>query len=99
MDPSFATRTRRPAHTVSDEFLDDIVNAITDLDLDTWRQAMDSPEVKARVDADGTLAADLGLRVNGPSVVVEGPGGTKVLQDSPSKQEVEAAVATRVAQP
>ena len=55
-------------------------------------QDMGSPEVKARVDADAQLAADYGLRVNGPSIVVEGPGGTKVLQDSPSQEEVEAAV-------
>ena len=54
---------------------------------------MISPQVKARVESDGKLAADLGLRVNGPSVIVEGPGGTEVLQDSPSKEEIDAAVA------
>ena len=48
--------------------------------------------MKARVDADAQLAADYGLRVNGPSIVVEGPGGTKVLQDSPSQEEAQAAV-------
>jgi protein-disulfide isomerase len=88
----FRNQDAAPAHVVSDEFLNDIGNTITDLDLDTWRQDMTSPDVKARVEADGKLAADLGLRVNGPSVVVEGPGGTKVLQDSPSKAEIDAAV-------
>jgi protein-disulfide isomerase len=80
--------------SVSSDFLDDIVNSITDLDRTTWQQDMDSPEVKARVDADGTVAADYGLRVTGPSIVVEGPGGTKVLQDSPTVPEVQAAVAS-----
>jgi protein-disulfide isomerase len=88
----FRNQDAAPAGNVSEEFLNDIVNSITDLDLTTWKQDMASPEVKARVDADAQLAADYGLRVNGPSIVVEGPGGTKVLQDSPSQEEVEAAV-------
>lgn len=89
----FRNQDAAPANTVSDEFLNDLGNAITELDLDTWRTAMDSEEVKARVDADGQLAADYGLRVTGPSIVVEGPGGTKVLQEGPSQQDVEDAVA------
>jgi protein-disulfide isomerase len=88
----FRNQDAAPGGNVSEEFLNDIGNSITDLDTDTWRQDMSSPEVKARVDADAQLAADYGLRVNGPSIVVEGPGGTKVLQDSPSQEEVEAAV-------
>jgi protein-disulfide isomerase len=54
---------------------------------------MDSPEVKDSVDADQKLAAQYGLRINAPSMVVDGPGGTKVLQDGPSKDEVDAAIA------
>jgi protein-disulfide isomerase len=88
----FRNQDAAPGHVVSDEFLNDLGNSITDLDLETWRNAMESAEVKDRVEADGTLAADYGLRVNGPSVVVDGPAGTKVLQDSPSRQDVEAAV-------
>jgi protein-disulfide isomerase len=90
----FRNQDAAPGGNVSQEFLNNIVNSITDLDLDTWTRDMESPEVKARVDADAQLAADYGLRVNGPSIVVEGPGGTKVLQDSPSQQDVEAAVAS-----
>jgi protein-disulfide isomerase len=93
VDLFFRNQDAAPAHTVSDEFLDDIGNAITDLDLDTWRADMDSPQVKAQVDADAKLAADYRLRIDGPSIVVDGPGGTKVLQDSPSKEQVDAAVA------
>jgi protein-disulfide isomerase len=90
----FRNQNAAPGGMVSEEFLNNIVNSITDLDRDTWQRDMESPEVKARVDADAQLAADYGLRVNGPSIVVEGPGGTKVLQDTPSQQEVEAAVAS-----
>jgi protein-disulfide isomerase len=90
----FRNQNAAPGGMVSEEFLNNIVNSITDLDRDTWQRDMESPEVKARVDADAQLAADYGLRVNGPSIVVEGPGGTKVLQDAPSQQDVEAAVAS-----
>jgi hypothetical protein len=54
---------------------------------------MDSDQVKEDVDADQKLAAQYGLRIEAPSIVVDGPDGTKVLQDGPTKQEVEAAVA------
>lgn len=89
----FRNQDVAPANTVSEEFLNDLGNSITELDLDTWRRDMEAPEVKARVEADGQLAADYGLRVSAPSVVVEGPGGTKVLQDAPSQSEIEGAIA------
>jgi protein-disulfide isomerase len=92
IDLLFRNQDEAPAHTVSDEFLTDIGNAIPDFDRDAWTAARDSAAVKDRVEADAQLAADLGLRVSGPAVVVSGPGGTKVLQDSPSKEEVDAAV-------
>ena len=92
VDLFFRNQDEAPARTVSDEFLEDIGNAIPDFDLDAWKQARESPEVADQVDADAMLAADLGLRVDGPSVVVTGPGGTEVLQESPSTEDVEAAV-------
>src|SRR5919202_4598655 len=64
----FRNHDAAPGHIVTDEFLDDIGNTITDLDLDAWRTARESATVRDRVDADGRLAADLGLRVNGPSI-------------------------------
>jgi protein-disulfide isomerase len=89
----FRNQDQAPTGVVTDQFLEDLGNAIPDFDLTAWRSARASAEVTGRVEADGKLAADLGLRVNGPSIVVDGPGGTKVLQDSPSKQDVEAAIA------
>jgi protein-disulfide isomerase len=89
----FRNQGEAPGGTVTDEFLDDIGNSIPDFDLDTWHQAIGSDQVKEEVDADQKLAAQYGLRVEAPSIVVDGPGGTKVLQDGPSKQEVEGAVA------
>ena len=92
IDLFFRNQDEAPGHTVSDEFLQDVGNAIPDFDREAWDAARDSSAVKDRVEADATLAADLSLRVQGPSVVVSGPGGTKVLQDAPSKEEIDAAV-------
>jgi protein-disulfide isomerase len=91
IDLLFRNQDEAPANTVSDEFLEDIGNAIPDFELDAWKQARDSPEVADRVEADATLAAELGLRIEGPSVMVRGPGGTEVLQGSPSKEQIDAA--------
>jgi protein-disulfide isomerase len=91
-DLFFRNQDEAPARTVSDEFLEDIGNAIPNFDLDAWNQARDSPQVADRVEADARLAADFRLRVEGPSVVVSGPGGTEVLQDSPSTEDIDAAV-------
>ena len=89
----FRNQDEAPGGNVTDEFLDDLGNSIPDFDLDAWHQAMGSDQVKEGVDADQKLAAQYGLRVEAPSIVVDGPGGTKVLQDGPSKQEVQEAVA------
>jgi protein-disulfide isomerase len=89
----FRNQDEAPAGNVTDQFLDDLGNSIPDFDIDAWHQAMDSDQVKEEVDADQKLAAQYGLRIEAPSIVVDGPDGTKVLQDGPTKQEVEAAVA------
>ena len=92
----FRNQDEAPNGTVTEQFLNDIGNAInsfTNLDLGTWHQDMGSSTVKERVDTDQKLAAQYGLRVEAPSIVVDGPNGTKVLQDGPSKQQVDAAVA------
>jgi protein-disulfide isomerase len=89
----FRNQDEAPGGTVTDEFLDDIANSIPDFELDAWHEAMGSEDVKASVDADQKLAAQYGLRVEAPSIIVDGPGGTKVLQDGPSTGQVKAAIA------
>jgi protein-disulfide isomerase len=92
IDLFFRNQDEAPAGTVSDEFLEDVGSAVPNFDLDSWTTARDSAEVRDRVEADATLAAEFGLGVSGPSVVVTGPRGTEALQDSPSTEDVDAAV-------
>jgi protein-disulfide isomerase len=73
------------------QFLNDIANSVPDLDEGAWSKARGSAAVRARVASDAKLAADLGLPAQ-PAAVVSGPGGTRQLDDSPSVQQVKAAV-------
>src|SRR4051794_24187941 len=88
----FRNQDQAPRGTVTEEFLDDIGNSIPDFDLGAFHTAMGSEAVKAQVDNDQKLAAQYGLRVEAPSVIVDGPGGTKVLQDGPTAEQIEAAI-------
>jgi protein-disulfide isomerase len=78
---------------VSDEFLERVAEAVPspEFDVGQWEGDVDLPEVAARVEADAQLALDLRLTA-APAAVVEGPGGTRELEDSPSVAEIEAAV-------
>jgi protein-disulfide isomerase len=78
---------------VSDEFLERVAEAVPspEFDVGRWESDVDSPDVAARVEADVQLALDLRLTA-APAAVVEGPGGTRELEDSPSVAVLEAAV-------
>jgi protein-disulfide isomerase len=92
IDLLFRNQDEAPASTVSDEFLEDVGSAIPNFDLDAWKEARDSTEVRDQVEADAILAADLDLAITGPAVVVSGPGGSEALQGSPSNEKIDAAV-------
>jgi protein-disulfide isomerase len=97
VDLFFRNQDAAPQHTVTDEFLQDIGNAIPDFDRDAWNKARDSADVKARVESDAQLAIDLRLTAQ-PAIVVTGPSGTRRLEGKPSVADVESAV-TAVAGP
>jgi len=87
----FRNQGAAPQGTVTDEFLQDIGNAIPDFDLDAWKKARNSPEVRTRVESDVKLAIDLRLPAQ-PAIAVSGPAGTRQLEDKPSVSDVESAV-------
>lgn len=76
---------------VRDEFLREIADATPELELEQWEEDRASATVEEIVLADDALATELELSV--PSVVVDGPGGTSQLEDSPSEDEIRAAIA------
>jgi protein-disulfide isomerase len=91
-DLFFRNQDEAPGGTVTDQFLRDIANAVPELDADTWAGDLESTAVGETVQADAQLALDRRLPA-APAVVVTGPTDTKQLDDTPSLDEVRAAVA------
>ncbi len=85
------------AGAVDEEFLTDLAEGIERLELPVWQadfeRGLDPESAMTRglEDAD-KVAIDLGLRAE-PAMIVAGPSGTEVLQDSPDLARVRAAIA------
>lgn len=75
------------------DFLRLIAEAVPGLEVDIWDVDFDGEEVIKELEANDELGFSLELEPTGPSVVVDGIGGTIILHDSPSADEVRAAVA------
>lgn len=79
---------------INDEFLGALAAAVPrpEFEVAQWERDFELDSVDDRVKADAELSTDLRLPA-GPAVVVDGPGGTRELVQSPSVQEIVAAVA------
>jgi protein-disulfide isomerase len=75
----------------TDDFLNQIANAILNFNVEQWQRDSDDPEVKETLAADDELSAGHGFPQE-PAVVVEGPGGTRELIQSPSLEQIETAI-------
>jgi protein-disulfide isomerase len=77
---------------VDDALLREIADAVPELDARQWAEDLDSAEAEELVREDAKLGAELKLPAQ-PAVVVSGPGGQRVLIESPSRERIEAAIA------
>ena len=75
----------------TDDFLNQIANAILNFNVEQWQRDLDDPAVERTLEEDDELAAERQAPI--PSVVVDGPRGTRELGESPSLSQIEAAVA------
>ena len=78
------------------EFLEDLAEAIDGVEVAVWTEDYEQglepdSEVTQRLEEQDKLAIDLELRAE-PALVVTGPGGTEVLQDTPELPEIRAAI-------
>lgn len=87
-------RADSPIQNITDGFLRGIAGGAggDGFDVGRWEAAREAAPAKNEAQADADLARDLDLRAE-PAVVTDGPDGTRVLQDSPSLEEIQAAVA------
>jgi protein-disulfide isomerase len=76
---------------IDEEFLRDVAEAVPQLELEEWQEAYDAPETTELVRNDAVLANELALPAQ-PAVVVNGPGGQRLLEDYPSLTAIEAAI-------
>jgi len=88
----FANLDEVSSGRVDDKFLERVAAAIQAPTFDdrTWERDRLAPETEEIVEADDELGAELGVAA--PSVVVDGLGGTRVLHEGPSVQQIERAV-------
>ena len=80
------------AGEIDEEYLRQVAEAVPELDPDQWAEDFNSPESEELVRDDAILAAGLELPAD-PAVVVSGPGGQRELIETPSREEIEAAIA------
>ncbi|MDQ3729807.1 MAG: DsbA family protein [Actinomycetota bacterium] len=84
---------------IDQDFLNDIAQITPGLEIDEWEEAFSSElgaqsedtAYESAVDADGKLALELQLPA-GPAVVITGIGGVETLTNTPTLDEVRAAI-------
>jgi protein-disulfide isomerase len=76
---------------VDEDVLREVAEAVPQLDVEQWQEDFESPRSEELVRQDAMLAAELQLPAE-PAVVVSGPGGQRELIESPSAEEIEAAI-------
>ncbi len=81
---------------VSEDFLTAIAGAIPELDVPQWRDYLNSEggaggQIQARLAGYEKLGTDLSIRAQ-PAAIVNGPNGTRTLQDSPTLSQITGAI-------
>ena len=77
---------------VDQDFLDEIAENTPRLEVTEWEDAYYDPASREEAEKDAELAVSLRLRGDGTAVNVQGPNGSELLQDSPSREEIDAAI-------
>ncbi len=89
----FRNQDQVPEQGVDRDFLDEVAANTPQLDAGEWEDAYADPASEEAAAADAELGAQMRLRGDGTAVNVQGPNGSELLQDSPSREEIDAAIA------
>ena len=81
---------------IDEDFLTSLAGAIAELDVPEFRDYLDSEggaggRIHDRLARYEKLGAGLGIRAQ-PAAIVNGPGGTRTLQDSPTLSQISGAI-------
>ena len=85
-------QSEAPTQGVDDEFLDEVAANTPRLEVTEWEADNDDPATEALAKEDAELAVSLRLRGDGVAVNVQGPNGSELLQDSPTREDIDAAI-------
>jgi len=82
---------------VDQDYLSSIAAGVGEIDIEIWEQDLeeqgqDGGPIEKRLESQEELARNLKIR-KGQAMIVSGPSGTVTLQEGPSLDEVEAAIA------
>jgi protein-disulfide isomerase len=81
-----------PTIGVNQDFLDEVAANTPRLDTDAWEQAFADPASEQAMQEDADLATQMRLEAD-VAVNVQGPNGSELLQEAPSREEIDAAIA------
>jgi protein-disulfide isomerase len=81
-----------PTIGVNKDFLDEVAANTPRLDTDAWEQAFNDPASEQAMQEDADLATQMRLEAD-VAVNVQGPNGSELLQEAPSREEIDAAIA------
>jgi protein-disulfide isomerase len=87
----FRNQDEAGAEGVTQELLDQVANGILNFNVEQWQRDMEEEGVRESLEEDDELAAEHGFPAE-PAVIVQGPGGTEELIQSPSLDEIRAAI-------
>ena len=91
LDTFFRNQAALGNRAIDEEFLREVAEAVPELDVDQWQRDYEAPASENLVRDDARLAAALELPA-APAVVVEGLGGEEKLIETPSREQIEAAI-------
>jgi protein-disulfide isomerase len=91
IDTFFRNQDVVGSREIDKEFLREVAEAVPNLEIEEWDADYDDPASEEAVREDAILANDLKLTAE-PAIVVEGPAGQVELLDTPSYDEVVAAI-------
>lgn len=91
LDTFFRNQGLVEGRDIDEEILREVAEAVPLLEIEEWERAYESPASKDLVRDDALLAAQLELPAQ-PAVIVEGLGGDRELIETPSREQIEAAI-------
>jgi hypothetical protein len=92
----FRNQEQAKKQGLDEDFLAKLAESIEYMDQEQWKQDFEEgleegSQMNADLQAQDQIAIDLEIR-DQPAVVVNGPGGTEIVQDAPDLAEIQAAI-------